>query len=275
MTVAVIQGDRHILDSRRTVCIVYLADAPAEITHRIICAGYHKDRQSFGDMGDLGAILRRADTAEHALVGIDCKDESTGWIGDVAVNDRCIFRQPVRRGAGRFKFFVVAAEGQVVDKMAAVSGSMEQGGQAAEENPKVQDHARLGSRSHNDGPGKSRSVPADVLPCQERSHTVSQQEIRDMGIFLLCQCPQGVDISEHAGVAVWFREISAVFFIRYGGAVPQVIVSGDQIALFAEKVGKLFISPDKFAHAVTDLQYSPDVSLRDPFDRVNPGFLIG
>ena len=147
--------------------------------------------------------------------------------------------------------------------------------QAAEENPKVQDHARLGSRSHNDGPGKSRSMPADVLPCQERSHTVSQQEIRDMGIFRLCQCPQGVDISEHAGVAVWFREISAVFLIRYGGTVPQVIVSGDQIALFAEKVGKLFISPDKFAHAVTDLQYSPDVSLRDPFDRVNPGFLIG
>ena len=158
--------------------------------------------------------------------------------------------------------------------MAAVSGSMEQGGQAAEEIPRFRIMPGW-------DPVPIMMAPESPAPCRQMYCLARNDPYcvpagnKEHGDISLCQCPQGVDISEHAGVAVWFREISAVFFIRYGGAVPQVIVSSDQIALFAEKVGKLFISPDKFAHAVTDLQYSPDVFPAGSFDRVNPGFLIG
>lgn len=177
--------------------------------------------------------------------------------------------QPVAGSADRFEGFIVAAESQVMDEAAAVMLAVEKGGQPAEKNSGIQYNARLGTGSHYDCARKAAAMETDVLPCQERPHAVSQKKEGDVGIFFPCDRSESMQIGKNTFISVRICEISVILIIYHRFPVSQVVISDHIISVTVQKLCKIVITADKFAHAVADLQNSPDIALRNPLDGVD------
>ena len=129
----------------------------------------------------------------------------------------------------------------------------------------------LPSGSHDNRTGEPLAVYGQILPQQERPHTVAEQDIWHVRVLFLCNLPQLMDVSDDIFISFGRIKITVFLFFIDGLPVTEMIVSCHVYPVFRQIIGKSAVSFDIFHHPVAYLNDSFYLPIRYPFCRVDLG----
>ena len=118
--------------------------------------------------------------------------------------------------------------------------------------------------AHYDRTVKCFAMRRQIQPCYKRPHAVSQQKIRQTGVFLFNDAGQRPQVSHQCITAGRTRDISELLSCRGTASVSDVVISGNGKAMPGEVFGKGGIPFYIFAHSVTYLKHGARRSFRCP-----------
>ena len=242
-------------------------DARAVLAHRVGITGQEEHRQVFRHPGQKGRVVQPQDAREHAVIGIQRKREGAPLIGEVLVHLGRVAVEPVVGGAA-LQSLVVAQERKLRHQPAAMLPAEKDRQHPADRAGKRDQRFRLEAGPQDDGTVQLTAPLAQILPCIERAHAVTQQEIRHTGVELFRQNRHGVKVIQHCPVDVRLGKIAVVGPGPDGPAMAQMVVSGHEDAPCGEVLGQRLVAVDELHHPVRELYDGAHFALRHTAERM-------
>ena len=253
MTVALIQMDRHIFYPGIFIFLIHSGYALSKRTYRIVGSRCEKHRKRLRNPVHASLPHQNLHTGKHLIIGSQCKCVGTQRILYIFIPFLLVGRDPFLRCLARFEFLIESSEAQIIHKCASVFPSFERCDDPADNSSGTERKRALVSGPHNNGSRKSACIHRQILPQQERSHTVPEHKIRHIRIFLFRHLLQLVNIPYHILIAFAFIKISQISFRLYGFSMSQMIMPNHIISVPAHKFCELIITVNVLHHSMADL----------------------
>ena len=114
----------------------------------------------------------------------------------------------------------------------------------------------------------------DIGAHKKAAHAVPEENVRQVGVFLMHDVVQPVNIPDNVVPAVALGEEALLAAVVDGFAVAEMIVADDDEAVIGEEAGKVVIALDMLGNAVLYLHDAARLAVRRPLadvDAVFPG----
>ena len=110
----------------------------------------------------------------------------------------------------------------------------------------------------------------DISAGQEAAHAVAKEDIWQVGVLCAHDLPKPVHILHNAVPAVLRGEKAQVREVFGGLAVAQMVIPGNNKAVFRKKGHKIVIALNIFRNAMGNLNHCPGSPVRQAFAGVHP-----
>ena len=211
--------------------------------------GDEKHRQLGIHLFQIAALLNETYAADQLAREADRRVAAAEGVCRIAVDDLRVGADPVVGRAHRLEFIIVCAEHQRGQELAVSGLAHAELLFRAERSARGQHRRRLPACAADDRAGKRRvRVPDEDRARQEGTHTVAEEEIRQLREFLVR--------ARQKRIAILGRRFPAAGKIQaraLGLSVAHVVLRHDQHTVRIEKARKFVIAEHMLCDAMDDL----------------------
>ena len=238
-------------------------------------AAYEEDGHVLTHPAQGGGGAYYPEAEHHVAHEAACRDKGAEWVGGVFVDDGLVSREPVILRAKRLDTLVVGPEGEVVYGLAAVHGAVfEHVGVAGEAASGDDGRGRLAGAAEYDAVDAALRVPYQPGAHDKAAHGVPEDEVRELGIFLVRPAAELLDVVHDVIPAVGVGKIAEAVLGEDALAVPEVVAADDGEAFGGELTRKGLVPAYVFIDAVRELHDAVQVAVRLPHADVYGRFAL-
>ena len=200
----------------------------------------------------------------HLVHELRAGGEPAQGVLPVAADNGLVPADPVVLADGVFNALQVAAEGHVLQGLAAEFAAVAADLPLGQEAAPPADEARGVSRTGEDAGRKILRIPPQVGPGDEAAHAVSQEDPGNTGEFLPHPLVQGLLVPDDLLPAVLLREPAQLGVVLHAQTVAKMVVAHGGEAVGREKAREVVVAADMLRHAVHQLHHPADRTVGGP-----------
>ena len=221
-----------------------LFDAPALVSHRIVCPRKEGHRRGGVHVGELGRVANAPEAAQHVVEHPHCGDKAAQGVGHIGVHRLRVGADPVGAGAVGPELAVIGPQGESGDQPADVPGPLEPAQDAADRLAEDQQGRGGLPGTQQEAAIHRTGIGDEVGPGHKGAHGVPHQEMGQAGELGSGPFPKGADIPDQQVPALPLREKAVLLPVTGGAAMAQMVVSHHGEAVVGQIDGEGVVPAD-------------------------------